>query len=58
MVSIPCLRCGAVVNPFNGICTECGHRAFILAGSSARQGRAGASGAGDGSPAKTLVADN
>jgi uncharacterized OB-fold protein len=37
MVSIPCLKCGAVVNPFNGICTECGRRAFIPAGSSSRQ---------------------
>jgi uncharacterized OB-fold protein len=35
MIRIPCLKCGAVVNPFNGICTECGHQAFIVAGTRA-----------------------
>jgi hypothetical protein len=29
MITIPCLKCGAVVSPFNGICTECGHQAFV-----------------------------
>ena len=32
MLVIPCFKCGAVVNPFTGICTECGERAFLPAG--------------------------
>jgi hypothetical protein len=28
-VAIPCLKCGAAVDPATGICTKCAHQAFV-----------------------------